>query len=59
MMVIGQVLAIWLIVGWTVVWFARDEKRRYADGLNAKAMQFAKAPHYSYREPEAPEIFGL
>jgi hypothetical protein len=42
-MVIGQILAIWLIVGGTVVWFVRDEKRRYDAVLSAKAMRFAKA----------------
>lgn len=59
MMVIGQILAMWLIVGWTIAWFVRDEKRRYEAVLNAKAMRFAKAPHYRYSEPEEPEIFGL
>ena len=59
MMVIGQILAMWVIVGWTIAWFVRDEKRRYEAVLYAKAMRFAKAPHYRYPEPEAPEIFGL
>ncbi|MDB5530894.1 MAG: hypothetical protein JWR51_3997 [Devosia sp.] len=59
MVMIGQILAMWLIVGWTIVWFVRDEKRRYDAVLRAKAMHFAKAPHYRHPEPQEPEIFGL
>ena len=56
-MAILQLFSIWLIVGTTIVWFVRDEKRLYEDALSIKAMQFAKAPHY--RRPAPDEIFGM
>ena len=59
MMVIGQILALWLIVGATLVWFVRDEKARHDAALSAQALRFAKTPHYRQPAPEEPQIFGL
>lgn len=58
-MAIAQVLAMWLIVGVTITWFVRDEKRRYATALNAQALRFARVPHYRHPAPDEPQIFGL
>jgi hypothetical protein len=50
-----QLLAMWLIVVVTLVWFVRDERQRGAGKLRLQALHFAAAPHYrgAYREPEA------
>ncbi|HTN60225.1 MAG TPA: hypothetical protein VL147_01565 [Devosia sp.] len=46
-----QVLAVWLIVMTTIVWFMRDEKRRRDGALSAQALAYAKAPHYRHPAP--------
>lgn len=46
---IFQVLAMWGIVGATIVWFMRDEKRRRDTALSARALVYAKAPHYRHQ----------
>jgi len=40
-----ELVAIWAIVGVTFFWFGRDEKQRQHARLDAKARQFAEAPH--------------
>ena len=49
-----QLVAMWLIVVATVVWFVRDERQRSASKLRLQARHFAVTPHYrgTYREPE-------
>lgn len=59
MIVILQLVAMWLVVGTTVVWFLRDEKRISDAALSAQALRFAKVPHYRHPAPEEPAIFGL
>lgn len=48
-----EILAMWLIVVTTLVWFVRDEKARYDNALNTKALAYALVPHY--RRPIAPD----
>jgi hypothetical protein len=51
---VWQLLAMWLIVVATVVWFVRDERQRRDIKLRLQALRFAVTPHYrgTYREPE-------
>lgn len=51
---VWQLLAMWLIVVATIIWFVRDERQRRDLKLRLQAVRFAAAPHYraSYREPE-------
>lgn len=52
---IWQLLAMWLIVVVTIVWFVRDEQRRSSDiKLGLQALRFVATPHYrgGYREPK-------
>ena len=51
---IWQLLAMWLIVAVTIVWFVRDEGQRRDLKQRLQAQRFAATPHYRgpYREPE-------
>jgi hypothetical protein len=49
-----QVLAMWLVVGATIVWFLRDERARRDSALSAQALRFAQAPHYRHPTPPEP-----
>lgn len=51
---IWQLLAMWLIVAVTIVWFVRDERQRRDLKLRLQAAHFAVTPHYraSYVEPQ-------
>ncbi|WP_375451187.1 hypothetical protein [uncultured Devosia sp.] len=42
---IWQLAAMWLIVGTTIVWFVRDERRLRHATLSAQALHFSKVPH--------------
>ena len=48
---IFQVVAMWLIVLATIVWFRRDEKRRRDGALSAQALAYAKTPYYRHPAP--------
>ena len=43
---VWQLVAMWLIVGVTVVWFVRDERRLHDTKLRLQALRFATKPHY-------------
>jgi hypothetical protein len=47
-----EILAIWIIVAATVVWFVRDERQKRLSGLMEKARGFATDPAFRHREPE-------
>ena len=49
-----ELLAIWLIVAATLVWFVRDEKRLRLDRLAARARQYATGSAWRHREPAPP-----
>ncbi|MFC3704936.1 hypothetical protein ACFOOL_09215 [Devosia honganensis] len=44
-----QVLAIWIIVAASLVWFMRDERRRRLAMLERRARHFATAPAFRHR----------
>lgn len=44
-----QVLAIWIIVAASLVWFMRDERRRRLVTLERRARHFATAPAFRHR----------
>lgn len=48
-----ELLAIWLIVVATIIWFIRDEKRLRAEAeLERAARYYAHAPQYRHVTPE-------
>lgn len=52
-----EVLAMWGIVGATMIWFIRDEKRLRADAaLERAARYYAHAPQYRHVSPEPTEL---
>lgn len=51
-----ELLAIWVIVSATVIWFIRDEKRVQAEAdLERAARYYAHAPKYRHISPEPVE----
>jgi hypothetical protein len=44
-----QLLAIWIIVAATIVWFVRDERRAAARSLRRRAESFATNPAWRHR----------
>ena len=46
-----ELLAIWLIVATTVVFFIRDERRVRLERLDERARRFATAPAFRHRDP--------
>jgi len=55
-----EMVAIWVIVVATLVWFVRDEKRRRADARIAEAARYyAHAPSYRHRAVEPPAAVPL
>ncbi|MGV8954531.1 MAG: hypothetical protein ACOH2M_25770 [Cypionkella sp.] len=54
---VWQLLAMWLIVAVTLVWFVRDERHRRDLKLRLQALRFAVTPHYRNRpSPPEPEV---
>ena len=50
-----QILAMWVIVIGTIVWFVRDERRLRAEAaLVAAAAYYAHAPKYRFQSSPAP-----
>ena len=50
-----EILAIWLIVSATVIWFVRDERQRKSNAALARsAAYYAHAPQYQHRSVETP-----
>ena len=50
-MTVLQLVAMWSIVGAAIAWFVRDEKRRYDEALSARALVYARVPHYRHPAP--------
>lgn len=52
---VWQLVAIWVIVAATIVWFVRDERRLQAEArLAAAARYYAQAPQYRHVTVSAP-----
>jgi hypothetical protein len=52
---VWQVLAMWMLVVGTTVWFVRDERRLIANAALAQAKSFnARQPRYRYQSNPAP-----
>lgn len=50
---IWQLLAIWILVIATLVWFIRDERKRISDAALARsARHYARAPQYRHVSAE-------
>ena len=49
-----ELLAIWLVVGVTLIAFVRSERRREMATLKARARHYALAPAYRHQSAEGP-----